>query len=65
MLGLSRHQELYYMVTENNVVGQQKKKARSTLDDKYVYTRVVFLHTGLAFYGTLKGYFLCSQQAKT
>ena len=53
------------METENNVVGQQKQKARSTLDDEYVCIRVVFLHTGLAFYGTMKGYYLGSQQAKT
>ena len=64
-LELSRRQKLYYKERDNDVVGQQKKKARSTLDDKYVGIRVAFWHTGLAFYCTMKRCFLGSWQAKT
>ena len=58
LLELSRHQELYYIEVENDVVGQQKQKVRSTHNDEYVGTRVVFWYTGLTFYGIVKRCFL-------
>ena len=58
---LSRRQELYYKERDNNVVGQQKQKVRSTLVNEYVGTQVAFLHYGVAFYGTVKRCFRGSQ----
>ena len=37
---LSRLQELYIKEINNDAVGQQKQKAQSTPDNKYVGTRV-------------------------
>ena len=65
LIELSRRQELYYKEGDNDVVGQQKEKVGSTLDDDYVGTRVVFLHYCVAFYGTVKCCFRGSRQAKT
>ena len=42
LMEFPRRQELYYKERENDVVGQQKQKARSTLGNEYVGTRVAF-----------------------
>ena len=65
MLELSRLQELYINKIDNDAVGQQKQKARSALDNEYVGTRVSFSCSSVAFYGTVKCYFLDDRRAKT
>ena len=57
LIKLSRRQEIYYKEGKNGVVGQQKQKARSTLDDEYVGTQVTFMHLGVTFYSTMKRYY--------
>ena len=62
---LSRRQELYYKKEENDVVGQQKQKARSTLDDEYVGTWDAFMHQGVTFYGIVTHCYRGNRHAKT
>ena len=54
----SRLQELYINQIDNDTVGQQKQRTRSTPNDEYVGTRVSFSCSGVAFYGTVKRCFL-------
>ena len=54
LMELSRLQELYIQEINNDSVGQQKQKARSTPDDEYVDTRVSFTCERVVFYGTVK-----------
>ena len=49
----------------NDAVGNQKQKSRSTPDDEYVGTRVPFMCEGVAFYGTVRRCFLSGRRAKT
>ena len=79
-IDLSRRQELYIKERLNDVVGQQKQKARAKVDDvvddnddnyleieindPYVGTRVAFMHMCVAFYGTVKKCFVGSRKAK-
>ena len=55
---LSRLQELYIKKINNDVVGQQKQKSRSTPNNEFVGIRVSFLCEGVAFYGTVKRCFV-------
>ena len=67
-IGLSRRQELYFKEGHDDMVHDQKQKARATVDNdienNFVGSRVAFTIGAVFFYGIVKHCFLGRRNAK-